>query len=129
MSALLYVGVAAAGSVGAGARFVVDGVLQARRSTGGRWAALPLGTPLINVTGSLLLGALTGLVIFHGAPDAWRVVAGTGFCGGYTTFGTASVETVRLAQERRSGLAALTAFGTLAATLLAAAVGLALAAL
>lgn len=129
MSALLYAGVAVAGSVGAGTRFVVDGVVRARRGSEGRWAALPFGTPLINVTGSLLLGVLTGLVMFHGAPDAWRVVAGTGFCGGYTTFSTAAFETVRLAQHRRSGPAALTAFGTLAASLLAAAAGLGLAAL
>lgn len=128
MSALLYLGVAAGGAVGSGTRFVVDGVVRARRATGGRWAALPFGTPLVNITGSLLLGVLTGLVIFHGAPDGWRVVAGTGFCGGYTTFSTAAFETVRLAQQRQSGLAALNAFGTLAASLLAAALGLALAA-
>lgn len=126
MSALLYAGVTAAGSVGAGTRFVVDGLIRAHRSTRTRWAGLPLGTPFINITGSLALGILTGLVLFHGAPQAWQVIAGTGFCGGYTTFSTASVETARLIQQRRPVLAAVNAAGALALTMLAAAAGLAL---
>lgn len=129
MTALLYMGVAVAGSLGAGVRFLLDGLVRAHRSTTSRWAPLPLGTPLINVTGSLLLGVVTGLVLFHGIPRSWEVIAGTGFCGGYTTFSTASFETIRLAQERRTVLAVVNAAGTLLGTLLAAATGLALSAL
>lgn len=51
---------------------------------------LPLGTMLINVTGSVLLGFFVGLVAFDGSSDLWKTVAGTGFCRGYTTFSTAS---------------------------------------
>jgi len=126
VSALLYAGVTVAGSAGAGTRFVIDGLIRAHRSTSARLAGLPLGTPLINITGSLALGILTGLVLFHGAPQAWQVIAGTGFCGGYTTFSTASVETARLIQQRRPVLAAVNAAGTLALTMLAAGAGLAL---
>ncbi len=72
---------ALAGSAGAVARFVVDGAIRARWAT-----TFPYGTLLINVTGSVLIGVLTGLVLFHGQPTALTTIAGTGFCGGYTTF-------------------------------------------
>ncbi|WP_187588266.1 fluoride efflux transporter CrcB [Gordonia sp. OPL2] len=85
-----------AGAFGAVARFVVDGALKGRGPTTYPWATL-----LINVTGSLLLGVLAGLVIFHSAPNEWKTIIGTGFCGGYTTFSTASFETVRLAEGSR----------------------------
>ena len=111
-----------AGGLGAGTRFVVDGVVRARIRS-----ALPVGTILINVTGSLLLGLLAGAALRGAAPEL-LAVAGTGFLGGYTTFSTASVETIRLIQASRPGTAALNAFGTLATALAAAAVGLLLAA-
>lgn len=77
-------------------RYVVDSWVRQRLATG-----FPIGTLAINVSGSLLLGILTGVVIAHGAPTDLRTIAGTGFCGGYTTFSAASVESVRLAQQRR----------------------------
>jgi CrcB protein len=128
MTVWLCLGVALAGAVGAGTRFVLDGVVRARRRSDSRWSDLPFGTPFINVTGSLVLGLLAGLVLFHGIPSAWQVIAGTGFCGGYTTFSTASFETIRLIQDRRTTFAAINAVGTLALSLVAAGAGLALAA-
>ena len=76
-------------------RFVVDGLVRTRLG-----ARLPWGTAIINVSGSFLLGLLTGLAT-RGMPQEVLVVAGTGLLGGYTTFSTASVETVRLLQQRR----------------------------
>lgn len=108
-----------AGGLGAGARLLLDGLVRGRV---GR--LFPYGTLLINVTGSLLLGIFTGLVAFHGTPGAVRMIVGTGFCGGYTTFSTASFETARLLQERRHLSALLNAAGTLALTLLAGGAGL-----
>lgn len=101
---MIVVWLALAGSAGAVARFVVDGAVRTRWVT-----TFPCGTLLINVTGSVLLGALTGLVLFHGYPAAITTIAGTGFCGGYTTFSTASFETVRLLQQQRHRAAALNA--------------------
>jgi CrcB protein len=121
MSGWLVAGVSAAGGIGAVARFVVDGSLSERRRT-----TFPLPTLLINVTGSLLLGVLAGLVLFHDAARSWQVVLGTGWCGGFTTFSTTSVASVRLAQTRRPALAAVNALGTLAVSVAAAGVGLAI---
>ena len=120
MTALVVAGLGLAGGLGAVARFVVDAAVTARRP-----APFPLATLLINVTGSLLLGLLTGLVLYDGVADGWRVVLGTGFCGGFTTFSTASVSGVRLAGAGRPRLAALYVLGTLALSTAAAAVGLA----
>ncbi|HEX9087299.1 MAG TPA: CrcB family protein [Arthrobacter sp.] len=113
-----------AGGLGAGTRFVVDGLVRSRLRT-----ALPVGTIAINVTGSFLLGLVAGAVIAHAAPVELQAIAGTGFLGGYTTFSTASFETVRLIQSRRTGLALLNGIGTAAAAVAAAAGGLALASL
>jgi CrcB protein len=91
---------ALAGGVGAVARLVLDGVVRSRTGSG-----YPAGTMLINLTGSLLLGLVVGLT--GGLlPETARLVVGTGFLGGYTTFSTAAVETVRLVADRRWSAAA-----------------------
>ncbi len=110
---------ALAGGLGAVARFVVDGA--ARERWGGRF---PYGVLAVNASGSLLLGLVAGLVLFTGAPGELRLVVGTGFCGGYTTFSTASVDTVRLAQQGRTLAAVANGLGTLLLTLLAGGAGL-----
>jgi fluoride exporter len=110
-----------AGGGGAMTRYVVDSQLRAR------WpVAFPVGTLAINVTGSLLLGLLTGLVIAHGASGDVTAIAGTGFCGGYTTFSAASVETVQLGQQRRWVACLSYAGASVALALGAAGIGLAL---
>lgn len=109
-----------AGACGALARFLLDSSIKSRWQSPFPWA-----TVIINVTGSLLLGILAGLVLFHGQPTAWQTVVGTGFCGGYTTFSTASFETVRLVQQNRRSLALLNAVGSLVLSVAACAVGFA----
>ncbi|MFN8074782.1 MAG: CrcB family protein [Kineosporiaceae bacterium] len=128
---MIALAVALAGSAGAVARFVVDAEVRAwlaRRHPASRWTRLPAGTVVINVTGSFLLGLVTGFVLFGGATPTWAKVVGSGFCGGYTTFSTASVETLRLLQERRWRAAAANAAGTAVLSVAAAARGLATAA-
>jgi fluoride exporter len=108
-----------AGAVGAAARFVVDGLMLRRLRSDFPWATL-----LINTTGSLVLGVVTGLVLFHACSDNLRLVIGTGFCGGYTTFSTASFEIVRLVQRRSAVRALGYLVGTIVLTLGAGALGL-----
>jgi len=121
---MLIAGIAIAGAIGALSRFLLDELVSLRAPT-----TRPLGTLVINVTGSLLLGFLTGLVLYHGFSSTARTVLGTGFCGAYTTFSTFAYETVRLDEEgaRRDAVWNVTA--SLIVPTLAAAAGLALATL
>lgn len=119
MTLLTALAVGIAGGAGAVARFVVDGAVRSRMRT-----AIPVGTMLVNVLGSLLIGVLAGLGSTGWVPSEASVVAGIGFLGGFTTFSTASVETVRLIQSGRPGRGAVNALATAALCLAAAAAGL-----
>ena len=89
----------------------------------------PLGTLVINLSGSLLLGLLTGLLWYHGLSTRVLFVVGTGFCGGFTTWSTACWESVRLLIDHSWRRATVYSVGALVAALAAAAAGVALAAL
>lgn len=97
MSALVWVGVALIGGVGAVARFVVTEGVTARLRR-----SFPYGTLVVNVSGALLLGVFAGLAFGRDA----ALLAGTAFVGAYTTFSTWLLETQRLTEEGR-GRAAL----------------------
>ncbi len=118
----LYVGVALAGAVGAPARYLVDGLVRSRTRDD-----LPYGTLAINLTGSFLLGLLTGLALTRGFPTTPFVLLGAGFCGAYTTFSTFAFETVRLAEEDERGRAVVNVVVSVVGGVLAAAAGWALA--
>ncbi len=115
--------IALAGGLGALLRFLVDGWVNARARAWAPRLGAPLGTVLINVTGSLLLGLVVGWLVGAG-DDTWALPIGTGLLGGYTTFSTASVEAARLILAGRGLLAALHAVGMLLASVGAAALGL-----
>jgi CrcB protein len=109
-----------AGGVGAALRLILDGAIRARTTS-----SYPVGTTVINVTGSFLLGLITGLATGQLLPLQWQLMIGTGFLGGYTTFSTASFETVRLIEDRRYVAAALNGLGMLLICTAAAAIGFA----
>ena len=121
MTPLLFLAIAVAGGVGAVCRFVLDGLLTSLSE-----ADFPWPTVLINITGSLLLGLITGFAVSGLLPEAWRLVLGTGFLGGYTTFSTASVDTVRLLQQQRWAAGIVHGLGTLVIAVGAAGFGLGL---
>jgi CrcB protein len=113
--------VALGGSLGAVCRFVLDGHIRAKFDHNFPWATIA-----INVSGSFVLGVMTGLLLKQPGLSSIGVVIGIGFCGGYTTFSAASFETVRLLEERRVTAAYLNAFGVLCLTLLCAGAGIVL---
>lgn len=115
MSPVIFLLAAACGGLGAATRYLVD--LGIARATGTRF---PWGVMIINVSGSLLLGLVVGML-----PGAAFVV-GTGFLGGYTTFSTAMIDTVALWRDGERRASVLYSGGMLLAGFAAAAVGLAL---
>lgn len=120
MTLALLVSVAAA--LGAVARYLIDQAVTRRFAT-----AFPAGTWVINITGSFVLGLLTGLAAHDGLAKSVAAVVGTGVCGGYTTFSTFSYESVRLTEDGAGLIALWNITASLAAGLAAAAAGLGLA--
>jgi len=110
-----------ASGVGAPARYLLDGWVQDHTS-----GAFPWGTFVVNITGCLLLGVLTGLVLYHGTDPTTRTVLGIGALGAYTTFSTFTYETVQLAEEGALDEALRNAGANLLVGLAAASAGLAL---
>jgi CrcB protein len=90
---LLYVAIGSA--IGGVARYLLGGLVQRMFET-----TFPVGTLLINASGSLLLGAIMRYAIETPtlSPDL-RAFLTIGLCGGYTTFSTFSYETVSLLQD------------------------------
>jgi CrcB protein len=87
--------VALGSAMGGVARYLLGGLFQ--RTTEGTF---PIGTLVVNVTGSFLLGLLYRYATDSAAitPEI-RAMLTIGICGGYTTFSTFSYETVRLLED------------------------------
>lgn len=94
---IVWAGVLVAGGIGAVLRFLVDRAV-ARRTAG----AFPFGTLVVNLSGAVVLGLLSGLALSHDV----ALLAGTALVGSYTTFSTWMLETQRLSEERQFGPAA-----------------------
>jgi CrcB protein len=81
----------------------------------------PWGTLFINITGSAFIGFFSTLSGPEGrllvSPQT-KLLVMTGICGGYTTFSTFSLETLRLMQDRQYGAATLNAVGSVLLCLL-----------
>jgi fluoride exporter len=95
--------IAVGSAIGGVSRYLVGGLSQ--RLAGGTF---PIGTLLINVTGSFLLGLILryGVETTTLTPEI-RAFLTVGFCGGYTTFSTFSYETIALAEDGQWARAAL----------------------
>ncbi len=98
MSAEAWIGVALLGSIGSIARFLLDGAVSSRGSS-----SFPLGTLVVNASGALVLGLLSGFALSGEA----LVLAGTATIGSYTTFSTWMLETHRLGEDGQLPMAAL----------------------
>jgi CrcB protein len=119
---ILTLAVGLASGLGALARYLLDQVIQHQHDS-----VFPFGTFTVNVTGSLLLGLVTGLSVHHGLPRGPAVALSAGFCSGYTTWSTFSYETLALAETGALRQAAANIVASVAAGIAAAAGGFALA--
>jgi fluoride exporter len=88
------VAVAVGGGLGAVARYALEGAIARRQKT-----PFPLSTLVVNVSGSLLLGAFVAATLSGSIPSGAALWVSTGFFGGYTTFSTFVYETVRLVED------------------------------
>ncbi len=106
------ISVAIGGALGTAARYFCSLALA-------RWfgEVFPWGTLFVNVTGSFIIGFFFTLTATGGrlliSPD-WRIFVTVGFCGGFTTFSSFSLQTLALLRDGEWLLANLNAFGSLA---------------
>ncbi|MFI7501027.1 fluoride efflux transporter CrcB [Streptomyces sp. NPDC049687] len=110
--------VVAGGMIGAPLRYLTDLAVQSRHDS-----VFPWGTFLVNITGSLILGTLTGAADV--GPDL-RLFLGTGLCGALTTYSTFSYETLRLTETGAGLYALFNAVGSVVAGVGAAFAGVAI---
>ena len=106
--------IAAGSAIGGVFRYLAGGLAQRLLDT-----TFPIGTLLINVTGSLLLGIFVryGLETHTITPEM-RAFLTVGFCGGYTTFSSFSYETAALLEDGEWTRAALYVIGSVILSLL-----------
>lgn len=106
---------AVGGGVGSNARYWLGRYVRTLQGE----AVFPWATFIINVSGSAILGLVAAAFLNH--PDEsrknWYLLLGTGFCGGFTTFSTFSLETLQLLRDDRPVTAAVYALGSVAAGL------------
>jgi len=92
MNVLIWAGVVLIGGAGSVVRFLADGMVASAASRD-----FPFGTLAVNISGAVILGLLTGLVLGHDQ----ALLAGTAAVGSYTTFSTWMLETQRMSEERQ----------------------------
>ena len=114
-------GLMVAGGCGAVLRYLVDRSVQRRVGSD-----FPLGIMVVNLSGCLVLGILTGAALRRGLSVTWVTVAGTGLIGAYTTFSTFTYDTVRLTENDQWAYSLVNVLVSVALGVGAAAAGLAL---
>jgi CrcB protein len=93
--------IATGAAVGGLARYYLSSSIQHRLGP-----TFPWGTLVVNVTGSLLIGFFIRYALATPAVSVeMRALLTTGFCGGYTTFSTFSLESIALLEEGQYGRA------------------------
>lgn len=113
-----WLGVACGGALGACGRYAVAVLLVVPDA---RW---PLATLLVNLCGCFVAGFVTAWLSRHGTLiGVGHLMLTVGFLGAFTTFSAFSVETLRLFEAGKAGLALANAAGNLVGALVAVALG------
>jgi len=102
--------VAVGSAIGGVCRYLVGLALPTLlcQGYGGQTAGgFPWATLCVNVLGSLVLGAVSGVLSSHGGSAALRAFVIVGFCGGFTTFSTFSNESLRMIESSQWGMLAI----------------------
>ena len=113
--------VAAGGALGSVGRYWLTVFVATRLGE-----TFPHATLLINVLGSLVIGAFGAATLPSGAyplGDAWRLFVMVGICGGFTTFSAFSLQTLMLLRGGVPAAAALNVVLSVALCLASVAVG------
>ncbi|MEC1721615.1 fluoride efflux transporter CrcB [Schinkia azotoformans] len=91
------------GAIGAAVRFLLGDFINKRWSK--KLGRFPVGTWIINISGSFLLGVIANYHLSNSIEDWVWYFVGVGFCGAYTTFSTFGFETIRLIEDKKIKIA------------------------
>jgi fluoride exporter len=119
---MIAVSVLVFGGIGAVLRFASDRLVDRHLGFRSLW---PIA--LVNLVGSFVIGVIAGLVLVGHLTSGSSTVLTAGFCGGFTTWSTASVDTVILLRRRRVWTGTLHGLGLLIVATGAAGIGMVLA--
>lgn len=89
------------GGLGSSLRYYISLVLQSNSLN------FPKATFAVNLMGALLIGLIIGYQLKHSFPSHWHLLLAVGFCGGFTTFSTLSLEVYQLYKAGAWGILSL----------------------
>lgn len=94
-----YLWIAIGGALGSVGRYWLNGVVSTRFET------FPMGTLVVNIIGSFLIGIFAALTMPEGRMTSESRAIATqfvmiGICGGFTTFSSFSLQTLSLLRDR-----------------------------
>jgi CrcB protein len=114
--------VALGGAVGSVMRYLLGRAVQ-----GALHLEFPVGTLVVNITGCLLIGVFARVFLHSQTELPLRATLMIGFCGGFTTFSSFTLETLGLMQGgewmKATAYVALSCVVCLAATVVGFAIG------
>ena len=115
-----YIAIAFGGAIGAVSRYWLYSAVQRLHDSG-----FPLGTFVVNVLGSFLIGVFFVLLAEKAQiAEQWRPVIVVGFLGGLTTFSTFSLDALLLFEQGHYNTALFYIISSVALCLIAAFAGM-----